>query len=210
MAPSVAMNTTSSPSKVVRKKEITKEDVQEVKDSLRAKVKLADAKIVENRGCHICHTRAAKVILCCSKGFVSHSFCAAHVSRLWGHTLEDVEKDPSCWQLCPVCSLECPCSACKRKLKKAVRKAICALGLLSMTSPTNVSDEAFIDPSLLPAKLKRGRKPGSGKKKRNAAAAAKKKKVACEDGLSTIAPRCSIESSSFRFARDLLERVKPY
>ena len=102
--------------------QITKDDVNRVKKLIREKVKPANSKIIENRGCHICHTRAAKVVMCCAKGYVSHSFCATHVQKQWGHKIPDLEKDPSIWRVCPVCSLECPCSACQRKLRKTVKE----------------------------------------------------------------------------------------
>ena len=117
--------------------QITKEDVKRVRKLLQDKVTPADSRIIENRGCHICHTRAAKVIMCCAKGFVSHSFCVTHVQKLWGIKLSDIEKDPTCFRICPVCSLQCPCSACQRKLRKTV-KELCTYLNIPLNTNTRI------------------------------------------------------------------------
>ena len=68
-----------------------------------------------NEVCHVCHFRKPKLV---SFGCgLSHHFCESHVKSRLGVELE-IEQIKGKLNCCPVCSLECRCSKCKRTLDK--------------------------------------------------------------------------------------------
>ena len=82
-----------------------------------------DAAFVRDAECHVCRTRHAKLVSCCTLGHAPHALCEPHLVEQCGWRFTDLEKRPSLWTTCPVCAHTCECDVCAQAALARQRKA---------------------------------------------------------------------------------------
>lgn len=84
-------------------------------ESVKKLVPSVAGKVFNHSHCHMCRTEARMVINCCRVS--DHAVCPAHLKSGFNLNWDEVTANlETLFTICPICSMNCPCQVCAKKI----------------------------------------------------------------------------------------------